>query len=132
MATPVPSVSVDPSEVGFAADRLARITAHFRTYVDDGRLPGWAIVVNRGGKTAYLDTYGHRDKESGAPIELDTIYRFFSMSKPVTSVAAMMLYEKGIIDINDPVSKYVPCFGDQRCTSVARPPTPPRRRRPSR
>jgi CubicO group peptidase (beta-lactamase class C family) len=110
----MPEVQVDPSDVGFAADRLARISSHFETYVDDGRLPGWQIVVNRGGRTVYSDTYGHRDVENGLAVENDTIFRMYSMTKPVTSVAAMMLYERGLLELNDPVSKYVPCFGDQR------------------
>ena len=111
---PVPSITVEPKDVGFDADRLARITKHFRTYVDDGRLPGWLIAVTRHGETAFLDTYGTRDMESGAPTELDTIYRFYSMTKPITSVAAMILYEDGKLELTDPVSKFIPSFGDSR------------------
>ena len=114
MTAPIPAVNVAPSEVGLAADRLGRIAGHFRSYVDDGRLPGWLIAVNRGGKTAYLETNGQRDVEAGAPVELDTVFRMYSMTKPITSVAAMMLYEQGLLDLNDPVAKYVPCFGEQR------------------
>jgi CubicO group peptidase (beta-lactamase class C family) len=84
-------VEIDATEAGFSPDRLDRIGAHFRRYVDDGRLPGWLTLISRAGKVVHLDTYGKRDLESGAPVELDTVFRFYSMTKPVTAVAAMML-----------------------------------------
>jgi CubicO group peptidase (beta-lactamase class C family) len=114
---PVPALTAEPKDLGFDADRLARITTHFKAYVDDGRLPGWAIAVSRNGETPYLETYGKRDLESGAPVELDTVYRFFSMSKPITSVAAMILFEEGKLELTDPVSKFVPAFADTRVYS---------------
>ena len=114
---PVPAITAEPKDVGFDADRLARITSHFKTYVDDGRLPGWAIAVSRNGETPYLETYGKRDMESGAPVELDTVYRFYSMSKPITSVAAMILFEEGKLELTDPVSKFIPSFADTRVYS---------------
>ena len=107
-------VEVDAAEVGFDAERLARIDRHFEAYVDDGRLPGWHIVVTRGGEIAHCSTYGMRDKEAGLPIEDDTIYRIFSMTKPITSVAAMMLYEQGRFELKDPVSKFIPSFENVR------------------
>jgi len=107
-------VEIDPAEAGFDGDRLARIDAHFARYVDDGRLPGWLIVVARGGDVVHLSTYGERDKEAGLPVELDTIFRMYSMTKPVTSVAAMMLYEEGGFELKDPVSKYIPAFENVR------------------
>lgn len=105
-------IETDPAEVGFDPERLARIDRHFRCYVDDGRLPGWTIVVSRGGKVAHLSTYGQRDLASGAPVELDTLFRIFSMSKPITSVAAMMLYEEGAFELKDPVHRFIPAFRD--------------------
>lgn len=107
-----PTVDVDPAEAGFDADRLARIDRHFATYVDDGRLPGWQVVVSRGGDVVHSSTYGARDIDSGAPWESDTIARLFSMTKPVTSVAAMMLYEEGRFELKDPVSKFIPAFAE--------------------
>lgn len=107
-------VEIDPAEVGFDATRLARIDAHFEKYVDDGRLPGWSLVVSRGGHIAHLATYGQRDKEAGLPIELDTLFRVYSMTKPITSVAAMMLYEEGGFELKDPVSAFIPSFKDAR------------------
>ena len=107
-------VEIDPSEAGFDAERLARIDAHFARYVDDGRLPGGLIVVSRGGHTVHLSTYGERDKEAGLPVELDTIFRMYSMTKPITSVAAMMLYEEGAFELKDPVGRLIPSFDDVR------------------
>ena len=95
-------VEIDPAEVGFDATRLARIDSHFARYVDDGLLPGWLLVVSRGGHIVHLSTYGQRDKEAGLPIELDTLFRVYSMTKPITSVAAMMLYEEGGFELKDP------------------------------
>jgi CubicO group peptidase (beta-lactamase class C family) len=107
-------IEVDPSEVGFDPHRLARVDRHFEQYVDDGRLAGWLIAVSRDGRIAHLSTYGQRDMESGAPIELDTLFRIYSMSKPITSVAAMILYEEGAFELKDPVYRYIPSFRDTR------------------
>ena len=107
-------VEVEPEEVGFASDRLERIGRHFRQYVDDGRLPGWTVAVARGGRVAYVERYGQRDLEAGLPIEPDTIFRIYSMTKPITSVAALMLWEEGAFQLKDPVSKFVPSFADAK------------------
>lgn len=107
-------VEVDPAEVGLDAERLARIDTHFRRYVDDGRLPGWLVLVSRGGRIAHLSTYGLRDIEAGLPVENDTLFRIYSMTKPVTSLAAMLLYEEGRFELTDPVSRYLPSFAEQR------------------
>ncbi len=105
---------VDPAEVGFDAQRLARIDAHLRRYVDDGRLPGWSLLVSRRGTVAHVGTCGRRDVEAGTPVELDTVYRIYSMTKPITSVAAMMLYERGLFELTDPVGRYLPELADMR------------------
>jgi CubicO group peptidase (beta-lactamase class C family) len=107
-------VEVDPGEVGFDAERLGRIDRHFGRYVDEGLLPGWLIVVSRGGNVVHLSTYGQRDMEAGLPVETDTIFRIYSMTKAITSVAAMMLYEEGAFELKDPISKFIPSFGDVR------------------
>lgn len=107
-------VEVEAETVGFDAGRLARIDRHFEAYVDDGRLPGWLIAVSRGGKVVHLSTYGQRDMASGLPVEVDTVFRIYSMTKPVTSVAAMMLYEEGAFELTDPVSRFIPAFADAR------------------
>jgi CubicO group peptidase (beta-lactamase class C family) len=107
-------VEIDPAEAGFDEGRLARIDAHFARYVDDGRLPGWLLLVSRGGQVVHLSTYGQRDKEAALPVELDTVFRMYSMTKPVTSVAAMMLYEEGAFELKDPVARFIPAFADMR------------------
>ena len=84
----------DPADVGMSADRLVRIDTHFRRYVDDGRLPGWLISVSRRGKIVHLSTYGQRDVEAALPVETDTLWRIFSMTKPITAVLALQLWRR--------------------------------------
>jgi CubicO group peptidase (beta-lactamase class C family) len=104
----------EPAEVGLDAARLTGLDNHFRRYVDDGRLPGWAFAVSRHGRVAHVQTYGRRDLEADAPVELDTVFRIYSMTKPITSVAAMMLYERGLLELTDPVARYLPEFAQPR------------------
>jgi CubicO group peptidase (beta-lactamase class C family) len=120
-------IEIDPAEAGFAPDRLRRLDEHFKRYVDTGLLKGWLLTVSRHGKLAYTARYGQRDAEAGLPVEPDTLWRIYSMTKPVTSVAAMMLYEEGAFELTDPVSKFIPSFArvrvytggsDQRPTTV--------------
>jgi CubicO group peptidase (beta-lactamase class C family) len=108
------NVEVDPGEVGFDATRLERIGVHLHKYVDNDLLPGTNVIVTRGGKIAYHDMYGHRDVERGLPVINDTIYRFYSMTKPITSIAAMQLYEQGLFQLRDPISKWIPSFANAR------------------
>jgi CubicO group peptidase (beta-lactamase class C family) len=122
------TVDVDPAEVGLDQHRLDRIDTHFARYVDQGLLPGWLVVVSRRGRIAHLSTYGHRDIEAGLPVEHDTLFRLASMTKPVTSVAAMMLYEQGAFELKDPVSRFIPSFAHARVFrsgTAARPVTDP-------
>jgi len=105
---------VDPAEVGLDAERLGRIDGTFARYVDDGRLAGYLVTVSRHGKLAHVSSYGARDREEGLPVESDTLWRIFSMTKPITSVAAMMLYEEGALQLTDPVSKFIPSFAGLR------------------
>jgi CubicO group peptidase (beta-lactamase class C family) len=105
---------VDPAEVGLDADRLWRIDASLARYVDDGKLAGSLVTVSRHGKLAHVSAYGQRDREEGLPVETDTLWRIFSMTKPITSVAAMMLYEEGALQLTDPVSKFIPSFANLR------------------
>jgi CubicO group peptidase (beta-lactamase class C family) len=107
-------VEVEPTEAGFAPDRLARIDRCLDRYVDDGRLPGWLFVVSRDGRVVHLGMQGQRDVEAGRPVQLDTVFRIGSMTKPITSVAALMLYEEGAFELKDPVSRFVPSFKDVR------------------
>ena len=105
---------VEPAEVGVDGQRLQRIDRHFARYVDDGRLTGWLVAVSRRGRLAHVSCYGSRDTEAGLPVVPDTLWRIYSMTKPVTSVAAMMLYEEGAFELTDPVSAFIPAFADAR------------------
>jgi CubicO group peptidase (beta-lactamase class C family) len=105
---------VEAAEVGLDAGRLARLDRHFARYVDDGRLPGWLLTVSRYGQLAHVSCCGLRDIEAGLPVEPDTLWRIYSMTKPVTSVAAMMLYEEGAFELGDPVSAFIPSFAGVR------------------
>jgi CubicO group peptidase (beta-lactamase class C family) len=107
-------VEIEALEAGFDPARLQRIGARLRRYVDDGLLPGWTFVLARDGQVVLVETCGQRDIEAGAPIELDTIFRAYSMTKPITAVAALMLWEEGAFELKDPVSRYVPSFADAR------------------
>lgn len=107
-------VDVDPAEVGLDPGRLARIDRLLAGYVERGRLAGTLVAVARRGHLAHLGLEGHRDLETGAPVEADTVWRLFSMTKPVTSVAALMLHEEGAFMLKDPVSRWLPAFADVR------------------
>jgi CubicO group peptidase (beta-lactamase class C family) len=104
----------DPAEVGVDASRLAHIDDHLKTYVDDGRLAGWQVVVARRGQVVHSSVYGQRDLEAGLPVEPDTLWRIYSMTKPITAVAAMSLYEQAAFSLNDELSSYLPEFSDMR------------------
>ena len=99
-----------PEAVGVSAERLERIRPVMQGYVDDGRLPGFLTVVARRGKIVHFETIGMRDVENSKPVEPDTIFRIYSMSKPITSVAVMILYEEGHFQLGTPVSKFIPEF----------------------
>src|SRR3954468_16315135 len=94
-AEPIRGAAPAPAELGFDAGRLERIDRHFARYVDDGRLPGYLAVVARDGRVAHGASAGRRDLQAGAPVEPDTLWRIYSMTKPVTTVAAMLLWEEG-------------------------------------
>ena len=99
-----------PEEVGFSSERLTRITQAMQKFVDDKQVAGLITMVARRGKVVYFEAIGMRDIESNKPIRRDSICRFYSMTKPITSVAAMMLLEDGKLGLNDPVSKFLPEF----------------------
>jgi CubicO group peptidase (beta-lactamase class C family) len=122
------TVETDPADVGLDAGRLARLDARLARWVDDGQLPGFLVTVARGGRLAHVGTHGHRDVEAGLPVTPDTIWRIFSMTKPVTSVAAMSLYEEGAFELTDPITRWLPEFADTRvyvAGSAAKPVTVP-------
>ncbi|MEE4659630.1 MAG: serine hydrolase domain-containing protein [Halieaceae bacterium] len=106
---------VDPAEVGMSEARLARIGEHLRErYVAPGKIPGSLTLVARGGQVCYLEQEGRRDLERDLPMTEDTIFRIYSMSKPITSVALMMLYERGLFHLRDPVHRFIPEWRELR------------------
>jgi CubicO group peptidase (beta-lactamase class C family) len=117
-------VETDPEKVGMSSERLARLDDHFARYVDDGRLAGWLALVSRRGQVAHLSTHGSRDLTTGAAVEIDTLWRMYSMTKPVTSLAAMMLYEEGRFDLRDPIANWLPSFTSPRVYTGGPPKAP--------
>jgi len=101
-----------PERVGMSAERLEKITALNRRYVEEGKLAGAVTLIARDGKVVYFDAQGVANLETGAPMQPDTLFRIYSMSKPITAVAAMMLYEEGGFQLRDPVSKFLPELKD--------------------
>ena len=99
-----------PEDVGFSSERLKRVTDAFQSEVDKGAIPGAVVLIARNGKIAYLEAFGFQNRENKEPMKTDAIFRIASMSKPITSVAAMMLVEEGKIQLLDPVSHYLPEF----------------------
>jgi CubicO group peptidase (beta-lactamase class C family) len=100
---------------GLADDRLERITDHLnRNYIEPGKIVGCQVAVARHGHLAYSRSVGQMDRERGKPMAEDAIFRIYSMSKPITSVALMTLYERGYFQLDDPVSRYIPEWRDQK------------------
>ena len=100
-----------PEELGFSAKRLERINTTMQRYVDQKMLAGIVTLVARRGKVVHFEKLGYQDIATSKPIELDTIFRIYSMTKPITSVALMMLFEQGLVRLTDPVAKFIPEFG---------------------
>jgi CubicO group peptidase (beta-lactamase class C family) len=99
-----------PEGVGFSSERLKRLTSTFQADVDRGEIPGAVVLIARNGKVAYFKAFGFQDREKQVPMKTDAIFRLASMTKPFTSVAAMMLVEEGKLQLLDPVSVYLPEF----------------------
>jgi len=100
--------AIRPEDVGFASERLQRLTAAVRADVDKGLIPGAVILIARNGKIAYHEAIGFQDREKRVAMRTDAIFRIASLSKPITSVALMMLVEEGRVQLEDPVSVYLP------------------------
>ena len=101
-----------PAEVGLSAERLDRITQWLKDDIAKGTIPGAVLMIARHGKIAYFESMGALDPQTKAPMSKDAIFRIYSMSKPITSVAVMMLVEQGKISLDDPIAKYIPAFKD--------------------
>ena len=102
--------AVAPESVGMSGPKLSRIGDAFKKEIDQGKLPGAVFLVARKGKLVYSEAIGFQDKEASKPIAKDSIFRIYSMTKPIVSVAAMMLVEEGKIQLTDPVSKFLPAM----------------------
>ena len=103
---------VKPEEVGLSSPRLARIGEHFQRYIDAGKLAGTLTLVARRGKVAYCEPQGHLEIERRRPMTPDAVFRIYSMTKPITSVGLMMLYEQGRFQLDDPVHRFIPSWRD--------------------
>ena len=99
-----------PESVGMSSERLRRLDALLQRYVTEKRLPGVAGIVGRDGKIVWHKAFGQRDLDAGDPLQRDDIYRIASMTKAITSVAAMMLFEEGKFSLDDPIANYLPAF----------------------
>ena len=110
--------SAAPESVGMSAQRLARIGDTFRKEIDQGKLAGAVFLVARKGKLVYSEAIGFQDKEAGKPMAKDSIFRIYSMTKPLVSVAAMMLVEEGRRQLTDPVSRHLPAMKAQSVSSA--------------
>jgi CubicO group peptidase (beta-lactamase class C family) len=97
-----------PSEVGLSKDGLGRLSAAFAREIESRRLPGAVLLVARRGRIAFVESQGARDPKSAAPMTADAIFRIYSMTKPIVSVATMMLLEEGRLLLGEPISKYLP------------------------
>ena len=111
-AHPLPAGA--PEEVGLSSARHARLSEVTRGIIASGRLPGAVMLVARRGKLAYFEAFGTRDPASGAPMRGDSIFRIYSMTKPIVSVAAMMLFEEGRFLLSDPLAQYIPEFANPK------------------
>ena len=106
------SIEADPEEAGLSSSGLENVSRVVQRYVDERLLPGAISMVARRGRVVHFETYGSMDEEAGKETRDDTIYRIYSMTKPIASVALMQLYEQGLFDLGDPVSKFVPQLKD--------------------
>jgi len=106
--------SADPSSAGFIPERLARIDKAIEAEIASGKIPGAVALIVRNGTIVYHKSFGFADIDSQTPMETGSIFRIASMTKAVTTVAAMMLYEQGHFQLNDPVAKYIPAFANMK------------------
>jgi CubicO group peptidase (beta-lactamase class C family) len=104
----------EPESVGMDSERLGRIGEHLQGYLDRRQLPGWQVAVMRRGALVHLESRGMSDVENHIAVTTDTVWRIYSMTKPITTVAALILWEQGRFELTDPVRQYLPAFADQR------------------
>jgi CubicO group peptidase (beta-lactamase class C family) len=107
---------ITPEQAGFVPARLGRIADTLRAEIEKGKMPGAVVLIARRGQVAYFEAFGKRDPADGGPMPKDAIFRMYSMTKPMTSVAVMMLVEEGKIVLSDPASKFLPQLGKLQVT----------------
>ena len=110
-------VNAKPEDVGLSSQRLERVNGWAQRLVDDGRLAGVTTMVARRGRVVHLHSCGMADRAAGRAMAADTIVRIYSMTKPLTSVALMMLYEQGLFQLDDPITRFLPYFANMRVAS---------------
>ena len=103
-----------PEDVGMSTSRLGRIAPIMQRWVDDGKIPGALTMIAREGRLVHFEKFGVQDVATAKPLEFDTIFRIYSMTKPITSIAVMMLYEEGHFQLGTPVSELIPAFKDMQ------------------
>ena len=107
-----------PESVGMSTQRLGLLKSEMQKLVDGNQLPGVLTMVAKDGKVVAFDVAGKRDLESAAPLQKDAIFRIYSMTKPITGVAMMMLFEEGKWQLNDPVAKHIPEWANLKVAKV--------------
>jgi CubicO group peptidase (beta-lactamase class C family) len=117
-AAVAPLPRAKPEEVGMSSQRLAEIGKILNEDIERGQLPGAVVAIARKGKLVYFEAFGYRDKVAGVPMTTDTIFNVASMTKPMTTVAALTLYEQGRIMIDDPIEKYLPKFASMKVATL--------------
>ncbi len=112
ISQPLPLPAAAPGRIGLSTSALARLGRVLDDEVRRGRVPGAVALIARRGRIGYFESFGLRDPASGAPMSKDTLFRIYSMTKPVTSVAAMMLWEEGAFLLDDAIARYLPDLAD--------------------
>ncbi|MCK4801545.1 MAG: beta-lactamase family protein, partial [Anaerolineales bacterium] len=101
-----------PEVLGFSSTRLKRVNSLMNRYVESGKLAGIVTCIARRGQVLHRETFGHQNLETKTPMSQDSIFRIYSMTKPIASVALMILYEDALFNLTDPISQFIPAFED--------------------
>ena len=108
------TIKAEPESVGMSSERLARIAPVMESYVNERGVVGISTLVSRRGEVVHAERFGHQDREAGVPMSDDTIFRIYSMTKPVVSTALMMLHEEAVFQLEHPVMNHLPAFKDTK------------------
>jgi CubicO group peptidase (beta-lactamase class C family) len=117
-ALAAPLSAIEPEKVGLSSERLEHLTATLKMEVEGGRLPGAVIAIARKGQLAYFESVGFQDPEARTPMPRDAIFSIASMTKPMVSVAVMILHDEGKLSLSDPIGKYLPALADMRVATT--------------